>query len=64
VPSKDAILNAMAKLGGHNAEAKEIFAGTEPLQVAEKNDGSWRARRDSNPRPIAPEDLPHKKSTS
>jgi len=46
----------------HSAETKEIASESEPLQLAENNEGCWRARRDSNSRPIAPEDLPHEDS--
>ena len=42
-PSEDAVLNAMAKLGGHkighSAETKEITADSEQLQLAENADG-------------------------
>ena len=58
-PSEDAVLNAMAKLGGHkighSAEMMEVVAKPESPQMAEDNEGNWRARRDSNSRPIAPE---------
>ena len=58
-PSEDAVLNAMAKLGGHkighSAETAEILEKQETPQLAEKNETYWRARRDSNSRPIAPE---------
>ena len=58
-PSEDAVLNAMAKLGGHkighSGEVTEIVAQQESPQLAEKNETYWRARRDSNSRPIAPE---------
>jgi integrase len=58
-PSEDAIQNAMSRLGGHkighSAETKKIIVEQEPLQLAENNEGFWRARRDSNSRPIAPE---------
>ena len=58
-PSEDAVLNAMSKLGGHNsghtAEIKEIADERESPQVAENSEEVWRARRDSNSRPIAPE---------
>ena len=40
---------------GHSVETKEIATESEPLQLAENNEGCWRARRDSNSRPIAPE---------
>ena len=33
----------------------ETSSRQEPLQLAENNEGTWRARRDSNSRPIAPE---------
>ena len=58
-PSEDAVLKAMAKLGGHkighSAEMAEIAEKQEQPQLAEKNEDYWRARRDSNSRPIAPE---------
>ena len=58
-PSEDAVLNAMARLGGHNSrhsdEATQIVGKQEQPQLAEKNEGYWRARRDSNSRPVAPE---------
>ena len=57
--SEDAVLNAIARLGGHkfghSAETKEIAGEKEPLQLAANNERCWRARRDSNSRPIAPE---------
>jgi len=58
-PSEDAVLNAMSKLSGHNsghtAEIKEITDERGSPQVAENSKEIWRARRDSNSRPIAPE---------
>ncbi len=58
-PSDDAVLSALSRLGGHNSghtgEMQELgdqSDRTEPTETEEKN---WRARRDSNSRPIAPE---------
>ena len=58
-PSEQAVQNAMAKLGGHKIghtrQNEEIAQERESLQLAEGNEVEWRARRDSNSRPIAPE---------
>jgi len=42
----------------------EISEEVKQAQVVEGNEELWRARRDSNFRPIAPEDSPHDKSTT
>ena len=58
-PSADAVLNAMSNVGGHkighSEELKEIPAGDKSLQLVEGEEEIWRARRDSNSRPNAPE---------
>jgi integrase len=58
-PSENAVLTAMSKLGGHNsghsAETRELSERAEGGEVAEGEETFWRARRDSNSRPIAPE---------
>jgi integrase len=58
-PSEDAVLNAMSRLGGHNIghtqKNAEIPAKKEALQLAEAKEEVWRARRDLNSRPNAPE---------
>jgi integrase len=58
-PSENAIQNAMSRLGGykigHSQKSAEISAEAKQPQTVEGNEESWRARRDSNSRPIAPE---------
>jgi len=54
-PSEDIVLDAMAKLGGHKTDTPELPPGKEPTEVTESEGEYWRARRDSNSRPIAPE---------
>jgi integrase len=58
-PSEDAIQNAMSRLGGHkighSQKSAEIREEAKALQTVEGNEELWRARRDSNSRPIAPE---------
>jgi integrase len=58
-PSEDAVLAAMSRLGGHNSrhsdEMPKLLAKSESLETAEPEGENWRARRDSNSRPIAPE---------
>ena len=58
-PSEDVVLEAMAKLGGHksghNPEQPKLPARTRPPEAAKKQGKKWRARGDSNTRPIAPE---------
>jgi len=58
-PSEDAVLNAIAKLGGHKTghteKTPEIPPTQEKPQLTEGEEGNWRARRDSNSRPDAPE---------
>src|SRR5215831_3834075 len=58
-PSDDAVLAAVSRLGGHNSEhkqmPKQLEAKGESVEVKEAEEGYWRARRDSNSRPIAPE---------
>jgi Phage integrase family len=62
-PSEDTVLAAFSRLGGHNfghsPETREILAGASSAEITGWKEESWRARRDSNSRPIAPEDLPH-----
>src|SRR6185312_16307748 len=58
-PSDDAVIGAFANLGGHNfrhsAEFKRLPQSNESGYLVGKEEGYWRARRDSNSRPIAPE---------
>jgi integrase len=58
-PSEDAVLTAMSRLSGHNSghspETRELQGKNEQTETAEKEGKNWRARRDSNSRPIAPE---------
>jgi integrase len=58
-PSEEAVLAAMARLGGHknghSAEIPKIPPRSEGTQAIEENGEIWCARRDSNSRPIAPE---------
>ncbi len=58
-PSDDAVLAAMERLSGHNfghnPEIKKLPGTVKPLETAEDEGQIWRARRDSNSRPIAPE---------
>ncbi len=58
-PSEDAVLNAMANLGGHNSghspEIPKMPPRSEGTEVIEVKGEKWCARRDSNSRPIAPE---------
>ncbi len=58
-PSEDVVLDAMAKLGGHksghNPEQRELAKQNRHAEVKQAEGGLWRARRDSNSRPIAPE---------
>jgi integrase len=58
-PSEDAVLNAMANLGGHNfghsPEILKLSPTSEISEVSEGKEENWCARRDSNSRPIAPE---------
>jgi hypothetical protein len=58
-PSEDAVLAAMSRLGGHNsahsAEMPKLPPKPESREIAEAEGEFWRARRDSNSRPIAPE---------
>ena len=53
------VLNTMAMLGGRNSRHSEEMTGMvaeqEPPQLQENAEAYWRARRDSNSRPIAPE---------
>ena len=67
-PSEQAVLKAYSLLGGHNfghSAENAPFDPTKKSAVSADVEGfEWRARRDSNSRPIAPEDFPHKKSTT
>ena len=58
-PSEEAIQNAMSRLGGHkighSQKLAEISEEVKTPQAVEGNGELWRARRDSNSRPIAPE---------
>jgi integrase len=58
-PSEEAIQNAMSRLGGHkfghSQKSAEIREEGKTPQAVEGNEEVWRARRDSNSRPIAPE---------
>jgi integrase len=58
-PSEDAVLRAMANLGGHNSGHRlKILKRpqrSESIEVIEEKGEKWCARRDSNSRPIAPE---------
>jgi hypothetical protein len=58
-PSEDAVLTAIPRLGGHkighSLKSAEITVDAKQLQTVERNEKLWRARRDSNSRPIAPE---------
>jgi len=58
-PSEDVVLDAMARLGGHNfghnAETRELADKTGERKWNKTEEENWRARRDSNSRPIAPE---------
>jgi integrase len=58
-PSEDAVLTAMANLGGHNSghkpEVPKILPKSESAELTEEKGEKWCARRDSNSRPIAPE---------
>jgi integrase len=58
-PSEDAVLRAMSRLGGHSIghtpKAPEISKQKEQPQLTEGQGEVWRARRDSNSRPNAPE---------
>ena len=58
-PSEEAIQNAMSRLGGHkighSQKSTEITKEAKAPQAVEGTEELWRARRDSNSRPIAPE---------
>ena len=58
-PSEDAVLTAMSRLGGHkighSLKSEEIGGPSEHPQLTDGQEEIWRARRDSNSRPIAPE---------
>ena len=58
-PSEDVVLDAMARLGGHNSGhsggTRELAETNERSEMKEAEGENWRARRDSNSRPIAPE---------
>ncbi len=58
-PSEGAVQNAMSRMGGHkighSQKSVKIGEEAESLQAVEGNEEIWRARRDSNSRPIAPE---------
>lgn len=58
-PSSDAVLNAMSNMGGHkighSEKVEQISVSDESLQLVQGEEVIWRARRDSNSRPDAPE---------
>ena len=58
-PSEEAVLSAMSRLGGHkighSAKSEGTGARLEQPQLTDGQEQLWRARRDSNSRPIAPE---------
>jgi len=58
-PSEDAVLAAVSRLGGHkighSLKSEEISGLLEKPQLTEGQEELWRARRDSNSRPNAPE---------
>jgi integrase len=58
-PSEEVVLDAITKLGrhdfGHSGEEQESGEQNQPKEVKEAKEVNWRARRDSNSRPIAPE---------
>jgi integrase len=58
-PSEDAVFAAVSRLGGHksghSAETHNLPPNVDRLEVADAEGEIWRARRDSNSRPIAPE---------
>jgi len=58
-PSEDTVLAAFSRMSGHNSghssKSRELLKGLESLQTNEAQGKEWRARRDSNSRPIAPE---------
>ena len=58
-PSEDAVLAAVSRLGGHkighSLKSEEIGGLSEQPQLTDGQEELWRARRDSNSRPIAPE---------
>ena len=58
-PSEQAVMKAYAQLGGHkivhSAENTSSTPTKKPPVSADAEEVKWRARRDSNSRPIAPE---------
>jgi integrase len=58
-PSEDVVLNAMDRLAGHNIghsqKSAEITGEKQQMEITETAGETWRARRDSNSRPNAPE---------
>jgi integrase len=58
-PSESAVSKAMSNLSGHNfghsAENTKLLEAGEPPVSVDAERVEWRARRDSNSRPIAPE---------
>jgi len=58
-PSEDAVQNTISRTGGHkighSQKSAEITMEAKQLQTVERDQEVWRARRDSNSRPIAPE---------
>ena len=58
-PSEDAVLAAVSRLGrhkiGHSLKSEEIDRLSQQPQLTDGQEELWRARRDSNSRPIAPE---------
>ena len=58
-PSENAVLSAISRLRGHkighSLKSKEIGKLSDQPQLTDGQEELWRARRDSNSRPIAPE---------
>jgi integrase len=58
-PSEDAVFAAVSRLDGHKSghspEIQKVLQKSEGSEVIEVEEEIWRARRDSNSRPIAPE---------
>src|SRR5579884_1917410 len=58
-PSDDIVADAMARLGGHkighNTQTRQLDDRKDEPEVKQTEEEFWRARRDSNSRPIAPE---------
>ena len=58
-PSEDAVLAAISRLSGHkighSLKSRKIGRPSKQPQLTDGQEELWRARRDSNSRPIAPE---------